>query len=459
MSVTTARIGGVIPETERKMKRTKEDILRQIDAAGVRYVRLLMTDVLGRLKGMAITRSEIEDVLSQGQGFDGSSIEGFVRIEESDLMAIPDYRTFRVLPWEIGGEKVAIMICDIQKPDGNAYEGDPRHVLRRMVEKIESKGWTAFLGPEIEYFYFADAKGPNPVDTGGYFDFGPMDAGTKIRKQTTSALEEMGIPVECEHHEVAVSQHEIDLKYQESFVMADFAQLYRYVVKEIANQNGYYATFMPKPIFGQNGSGMHTHMSLFQGDKNLFFDRDADFHLSKVAKQFIAGVLCHIKPITLVANQWVNSYKRLVPGYEAPCYISWGQRNRSSLVRVPGYRLGKEKATRVEVRSPDPSCNPYLTFALLLGAGMDGIEKQMSLPDAVEENIYHMDAETRRKRKIDSLPGSLEAAVAEFEKSELCRQVLGDHIFSTLIENKRIEWDEYRVHVSSYENEKYLGML
>ena len=457
--VELKKTGGVIPESERKANRSKEDILRMIDDNGVHYIRLFFTDILGRLKGMSITRSEIEAVLDEGQGFDGSSIEGFVRIEESDLMAIPDRRTFRILPWEVGGEKVAMMICDIQKTDGTPYEGDPRHILSRVVQKLEAKGWTAYLGPEIEYFYFANNEKATPIDRDGYFDFGPMDTGTQLRKRTVNSLVELRIPVECSHHEVAHSQQEIDLKYQEAFVMADFAQLYKHTVKEIAQQNGHYATFMPKPIFGQNGSGMHTHVSLFEDGRNLFFEKEGEYHLSPMAKHFIAGILTHIKSITLVLNQWVNSYKRLVPGYEAPVYISWGRRNRSSLVRVPMYRSGKEKATRVELRSPDPACNPYLAFALIIEAGLDGIENKMKLADPIEENIFKMSFEKRRKMNIESLPGSLETAIVEFERSDLCKRVLGDHIFAKLIENKRLEWDEYRVHVSAFESDKYLKML
>ncbi len=453
------RTGGVISESQRNAKRTKADIMAMIDEAGVHFVRIFFTDILGRLKGMSITRSEIEDVLEQGQGFDGSSIEGFVRIEESDLMAIPDLRTFRILPWDIGGEKVAMMIADIQMPDGTPYGGDPRYVLRRALKRLEDKGWTGYLGPEIEYFCFGSDEKPEAVDHDGYFDFGHDDIGTEARKRTVNALELMGIPVECSHHEVAASQHEIDLKYQEAFVMADFAQIYKYVVKEISRQQGLYATFMPKPIFGQNGSGMHVHMSLFEGERNLFFDKDAEYHLSEMARQFIAGILKHVSAMTLVTNQWVNSYKRLVPGYEAPVYVSWGRRNRSSMVRVPMYRVGKEKATRVELRSPDPSCNPYLAFAMMLEAGLDGIENKLELADAIEDNIYGMSADERRKRGIHAIPGSLDSAIVAFENSDFCKRVLGDHIFNKLIDNKRLEWDEYRTHVSQFENDKYLKML
>ena len=441
------------------MTRTKEDILRQIDEAGVRYIRLCFTDILGKIKGMSITRSEIEQVLDEGQGFDGSSVEGFARIEESDLMAIPDPVTFRIIPWEIAGEKVAMMFCDIQHPDGRPYEGDPRWVLKRNLNKLKEKGWTAFIGPEIEYFYFSNDQETEILDQSGYFDFETVDIGTQLRKRTVIALEAVDIRVECSHHEVAPSQHEIDLKYQEALVMADFAQVYRFIVKEVAQEADLYATFMPKPIFGENGSGMHCHMSLFEAEKNLFFDPNDEYNLSKLARHFTAGILTHIKEFTLVTNQWVNSYKRLVPGYEAPVYISWGRRNRSSMVRVPAYRLGRERSVRVELRSPDPAANPYLAFACMLAAGLKGIENKYKLSEPVEENIFHMDTARKDTLKIDTLPNSLENAINELEKSKFIREVLGDHIFDKLIANKRIEWDRYRMHVGGYELGEYLPFL
>lgn len=441
------------------MTRTKEDVLRQIDDAGVKYIRLCFTDILGKIKGMSITRSEIEQVLEEGQGFDGSSVQGFARIEESDLMAIVDPLTFRIIPWTVGGEKIAMVFCDIQNPDGSPYEGDPRHVLKRNLKKLEERGWTYYVGPEMEYFYFLNNKEPGLLDTAGYFDYEQVDLGTRTRKMTVAALEDLNIPVECSHHEVAPSQHEIDLKYQEALVMADFAQVYRFVVKEVAQQNGVYATFMPKPIFGENGSGMHCHMSLFKDDKNLFFDAKDKNHLSTIARSFMAGLLNHVKEFTLVTNQWVNSYKRLVPGYEAPVYITWGRRNRSSMVRVPMYRVGKEKATRIELRSPDPAANPYLAFSCMLAAGLKGIEANYKLPEPVEENIFHLSDEKKTNYNIDTLPGSLEDAITLFEKSKLMRETLGEHVFDKLIANKRIEWDRYRIHVTDFETQKYLPML
>jgi len=333
-------------------------------------------------------------------------------------------------------------------------------VLKKTLAKIVDKGWTFYVGPEIEYFYFEADHEPAILDQAGYFDYGTVDIGTQIRKRTVNALGLIDVPVECSHHEVASSQHEIDLKYQEALVMADFAQIYRFVVKEIAMENEVYATFMPKPIFTENGSGMHCHMSLFEGEKNLFFGTgDDEYNLSKLARGFVAGILTHIKEITLVLNQWVNSYKRLVPGYEAPVYISWGRRNRSSLVRVPTYRQGKEKATRVELRSPDPAANPYLAFACMLAAGLKGIEKGYSLPKPVEQNIFNMSENEKAEVNIETLPDSLENAIRELEESELARETLGEHIFEKLIENKNIEWSRYRNHVSAYEIEKYLPFL
>ncbi|MEZ5358489.1 MAG: glutamine synthetase family protein [Candidatus Zixiibacteriota bacterium] len=441
------------------MVKTAEEILDQIDAAGVKYIRLCFTDILGRLKGMALTRSEIGEALTDGQGFDGSSIEGFVRIEESDLMAIPDVRSFRIFPWRIAGEKVAMMFCDVQTPDGNPYDGDPRNVLRKTLKKIEEKNWTFYTGPEIEYFYFKDNTKPEIIDRGGYFDYNTVDACTMLRKKTVNALESIGITVECSHHEVAPSQQEIDLKYQDALVMADFAMLYKFIVKEIAMDNGYYATFMPKPLFGENGSGMHTHMSLFENGRNLFFEKDKPYLLSDLARHFLAGILKHISEITLITNQWVNSYKRLVAGYEAPVYISWGRRNRSSLVRVPMYRVGKEKATRIELRSPDPACNPYLAFSVMLAAGLKGIENKYELCDPIEQNIFHMSNEQRKSLNLGSLPATLEEAIEETAKSELVRETLGDDLFERLLANKRVEWEEHRIHVSQFEIDKYMPML
>ncbi len=435
------------------------EALKIIDEKGIKYIRLWFADVLGTLKGMTITRSEIEHVFENGQGFDGSSIEGFVRIEESDLMAFPDLSTFAIFPWAINGERIASVFCDIKTPHGEPYMGDTRHVLRRMVDKLKAEGYTAYMGPEIEFFYLKNSKSADPMDSGGYFDYSTAEETTSLRKGAVGALEDIGIPVECSHHEVAPGQHEIDLKYQEALRMADYAMMYRMVIKEQALARGYYATFMPKPIFGVNGSGMHTHQSLFKNGRNAFFNPSDQYHLSDIARNYIAGILVHIKEICLVTNQWVNSYKRLVPGYEAPVYISWGRRNRSSLVRVPMYQLGHENATRIELRSPDPACNPYLAFAAMLAAGYDGIKKGYPLPDPVEENIFEMDSKALRRHKIDTLPGSLMEALNLFKKSELMKEVLCDHIFETLVNNKTVEWDNFRVAVTDFEINNYLKSL
>ncbi len=326
------------------------------------------------------------------------------------------------------------------------------------MKKLRKKGYTFYLGPELEFFYFKTDKGTEILDEGGYFDY-PLDAAEDLRRDTILALEQMGIKVEYSHHEVAPSQHEIDLRYAEALQMADIVMTYRVVVKEIAKQHGVYATFMPKPLFGENGSGMHTHQSLFKGDKNAFFDPKDKYYLSDIAKSYIAGLLTHIKEITLVLNQWVNSYKRLVPGYEAPVYICWARRNRSALIRVPLYKPGKEKATRIELRSPDPSCNPYLAFACMLNAGLTGVEKKYKLPEPIEKDVYHLDPEERKALGIDNLPGSLIEAIEYAEKSDLLRETLGDHIFTNLIESKKKEWDDYRIRIFPYEIERYLPIL
>ncbi|MHC5034302.1 MAG: glutamine synthetase family protein, partial [Planctomycetota bacterium] len=391
---------------------------------------------------------------------DGSSIEGYARIEESDMVAKPDPNTFAVLPWRPREDAaVARMFCDILQPDGSPYDGDPRWALKRNLRKAADMGYTFYVGPELEYFYFRAPDGVATLDAGGYFDLTPLDVASDMRRDTVLALEDLGIHVEYSHHEVAPSQHEIDLRYMDALSMADAAMTYRLTVKEVAMNHGVYATFMPKPIFGENGSGMHTHQSLFKGDDNAFFDANDGYHLSDVGKAYIAGLLRHAREICAVVAQWVNSYKRLVPGYEAPVYVSWAQRNRSALVRVPMYKPGKAKATRAEFRCPDPACNPYLAFAVMLAAGLEGIEEGYELPQPVEEDIFRMSAKEREERGIASLPGSLAEAIAEAEGSELVREALGDHIFGKFIENKKIEWDNYRTHVSQFELDKYLPVL
>ncbi|MGD8983155.1 MAG: glutamine synthetase family protein [Desulfobacteraceae bacterium] len=438
---------------------TLEDVREIVKDRDISFIQFWFTDVLGVLKSFAITPSELEEGMTEGMGFDGSSIEGFARIQESDMIAKPDPTTFQLVPWRVGDRPVARMFCDILNPDGTSYEGDPRYVFKRLLNKVAEQGYTSYMGPELEYFYFKDHKYTEIIDEGGYFDSRPLDLGSDLRRDTIFALQSMGIDVEYSHHEVAPSQHEIDLRYDEGLRMADKTQTYRVVVKEIARKHGVYATFMPKPIFGQNGSGMHTHQSLFKGDQNAFYDPKDKYNLSDMAKHYIAGLIHHAPEITAVTNQWVNSYKRLVPGYEAPVYVSWARRNRSTMIRVPMYKPGKEKATRIEFRSPDPACNPYLAFAVMLGAGLSGIEKKLELPDPIEEDIFEMNPAERRAHGITDLPGNLYAATLETEKSELVREVLGEHIFNKFIENKKIEWDSYRTHVSQFEIDKYLPVL
>jgi len=439
--------------------RDKKDVLELVEKSNVKFIRLWFTDILGQLKSFAITSEELEGAFDEGMGFDGSSIKGFARIDESDMIAKPDPATFQVVPWRPKEQAVARMYCDILNPDGTPYEGDPRYALKRNLERLKEKGYTLYMGPELEFFYFKNDKGTEVLDEGGYFDLTTLDAASDLRRETVLTLETMGIKVEYSHHEVAPSQHEIDLKYADALTMADNVMTYRIVVKEVASKYGFYATFMPKPIFGQNGSGMHTHQSLFKGDKNAFFDPKDKFYLSDIAKKYIAGVLKHAPEITAVANQWVNSYKRLVPGYEAPVYIAWARRNRSALVRVPLYKPGKEKATRIELRSPDPACNPYLAFSVMLAAGLEGIEKNYELSEPVEKDIYHLSEEERQELGIKALPGSLKEAIEIAEKSEVVRKALGDHIFNNFIENKKIEWDNYRIKIHPYELSRYLPIL
>jgi glutamine synthetase len=427
---------------------------------GVKFIRLWFTDILGILKGFAITVEELQKAMEEGMGFDGSSIEGYARIDESDMVAMPDPTTFTLLPWRPKEEAaVARMFCDVLQPGGEPYESDPRFVLRKQVQRAAAMGYTYYVGPELEYFYFRNSEGTEVLDRGGYFDLTPRDEAVDLRRETVLMLEEMGIHVEYSHHEVAPSQHEIDLHYADAMTMADWTMTYRLTVKEVAIRNGCYATFMPKPIFGENGSGMHTHMSLFKGDTNAFFDPKDPHCLSDMAKAFIAGLLRHGREITLVTNQWVNSYKRLVPGYEAPVYLSWALRNRSDLIRVPVYQPGKERATRIEYRAPDPACNPYLAFAVMLAAGLEGMEKGYECPPPVEENVYRMPEDRRKALGIDMLPGSLDEAIEITAQSDLVRKTLGDEVFEKLLENKRVEWDRYRTQVTSWELENYLPVL
>ncbi len=435
-----------------------EYVLRTVEERGIKFIRLWFTDVLGFLKSFAITPSELEGAFAEGMGFDGSSIEGFSRIQESDMVARPDPATFQIIPWKSEAQ-VARMFCDIYTPDGEPFGGDPRFVLKRQLDRAADLGFTFFVGPELEYFYFRDSETTQFLDRGGYFDLTPLDVATDYRKRTVFYLESMGIPVEYVHHEVAPSQHEIDLRYTDALTMADNVMTYRLTVKEAAQEFGVYATFMPKPVDGVNGSGMHTHQSLFEGERNAFFDATDEYHLSKTAKGYIAGLLTHAREITLVTNQWVNSYKRLVPGYEAPVYVCWARRNRSALVRVPMYKPGKEQATRIEFRSPDPACNPYLAFAAMLAAGLKGVEEEYDLPAEASNNIYEMSDDERRAAGIEALPEDLYDAIKVAERSELLREALGEHVVDYLLRNKKEEWDGYKAYVTPFELERYLPLL
>jgi glutamine synthetase len=424
----------------------------------VKFVHLWFTDIEGHLKSFSVTPAELEGALDDGMGFDGSSITGFNAIEESDMVAIPDPRTFQLMP--NGDIKVARMICDVVTPDGEPYDGDPRYVLRRALERMQGMGFDTFnVGPELEYFLFEDDRGTETLDEGGYFAMTALDAAWELRNETIAALESMGIPIEYVHHEVGPSQHEIDMRYAPALDMADHTITYRLVVKEIAKKAGHHATFMPKPLFGENGSGMHTHQSLFADGKNAFFDADDEWHLSEVGKAFIAGQLHHAREISAVFAQWVNSYKRLVPGYEAPVYVAWSRRNRSALIRIPLYKPGNEQATRAEIRCPDPACNPYLTFAALLHAGLEGIERGYELPPPMESNLYKLGVEERKERGIVSLPETLGEAIEALAESDLARKALGDHVFDNYVKLKRAEWDDYRVQLTPWELEKYLSVL
>jgi glutamine synthetase len=437
-----------------------EDVLKRVDAENVEFIRFWFTDILGQLKSFAVGRDEVAGAFEDGMGFDGSSITGFNRIEESDMIAMPDPSTFRILPWRAGEtHKVGRLFCDILKPGGEPYEGDPRWVMRRALQRAKDAGYDHFyLGPELEFFLFKDDQGTEVLDKGGYFDLTTLDVASDFRRDVVFTLRELGIPVEYTHHEVGPSQHEIDMRFADGLAMADNTMTYRIAVKEVAMAHGYYATFMPKPLFGENGSGMHTHQSLFRGDENAFFDSDDEYYLSQTGKGFIAGLLHHARELSALFAPSVNSYKRLVPGYEAPVYVAWSRRNRSALVRVPLYHPGKEQATRAELRCPDPSCNPYLTFAALLHAGLDGIENGYELPEPMDRNLYDLTHDERVAAGVAQLPETLGEAVDEMAKSELVNKALGDHIFPRYIDLKREEWEDYRVQVTGWELERYLAV-
>ena len=447
------------------MERQQDYVLRTVEERGIRLVWLWFTDVLGFLKSFAVTSEELEQAFEEGIGFDGSAIEGFARVQESDMLARPDASTFQIMPTpDPSTEGTARVFCDVYTPDGRPFWADPRYVLRKNLQKASERGFTFYVHPEMEFFLFRGVDDPTPIDPGGYFDLTPANATQELRRDIVSVLEKMGIPVEFSHHEVAPSQHEIDLRHADALAMADSVMTYRLVVKEIAARRDMYATFMPKPVTELPGSGMHTHMSLFEGDQNAFHDSSNEYHLSKVAKAFIAGLLVHAREITAVTNQWVNSYKRLVSGRgypvtEAPVFVCWGRHNRSALIRVPMYKPRKEQSTRIEFRSPDPACNPYLAFSVILAAGLKGIDEGYELPGEATDNIYEMTEPERRAKGIQRLPDDLYEALKEMEDSDLVAEALGEETFEYLLRNKRAEWDEYKGYVSPYETRRYMPIL
>jgi glutamine synthetase len=431
-----------------QISKQEEFVFRTIEERNIRFIRLWFSDVLGTLKSVAIAPAELENAFDEGIGFDGSAIEGFARITESDMLAKPDPATFSILPWRTEAPGAARMFCDITMPDGSPSHSDPRNVLRRTLDKAAKMGYTCYTHPEIEFFLFKSQpeKGvaPVPVDQGGYFDHTPAVVGHDFRRQAITLLEAMGISVEFSHHEGAPGQQEIDLRYADALSTADNIMTFRHVIKEVALEQGFYASFMPKPFTDHPGSGMHTHVSLFEGEKNAFFDASAEFNLSKTGRSFIAGILKHAAEMTAITNQWVNSYKRLQGGGEAPALINWGQSDRGALVRIPMYKPNKENSTRIELRSLDSACNPYLAFAVMLAAGLKGIEEGYVLEPSADPA---------------PLPANLHEAIVAMEGSELIRQTLGEHVFEFVLRNKRAEWQDYRRQVSAYELDRYLPVL
>src|SRR3954449_10529951 len=444
------------------LEQQRDYVLHTVEERGVRLIRLWFTDVLGSLKSFAISPAELENALEDGMTFDGSSIDGFGRTLESDVLAMPDANTFEVLPWGDSKATEARVFCDIHNLDGTPFDGDPRQVLRRNLQAARAAGFTFLVSPDIEFFYFeppVKGKAPVPLDEGGFFDLTTTDVAGTLRKQTIRTLETMSIPVEYSFHEDAPSQHEIDLRHTDALTMADSVMTFRLVVKEVAASQGVHATFMPKPLEIVQGSGMHVHLSLFDGDENAFYSDDDSYNLSPVAKQFMAGLLRHAAEITAITNQTVNSYKRLVPGFEAPVHVSWARNNRSGLIRVPIAKRNNPLATRVEYRSPDPACNPYLTFALVLAAGMRGVEQGYELPAEADANLFEIDDDVLAKLSIDRLPQSLADALHAMEGSQLVHDALGEHIFEWFLRNKWREWRDYKTHVSDYEINRYLRSL
>lgn len=440
------------------MHYSKEDILAMVEENGVKFIRLQFTDILGTLKNVAITDRQLEKALNNQCMFDGSSINGFVRVEESDMYLRPDLDTFVIFPWRPQQGKVARLICDVYMPDGTPFEGDPRYILKKAINKAEAMGYTMNVGPECEFFLFEVDNDGNPTlktnDKGSYFDLGPIDLGENARRDMTLALEDMGFEIETSHHEVAAGQNEIDFKYADALVTADNVTTFKYVVKSIAQRHGLYATFMPKPLHGVNGSGMHVNISLIKDGKNAFYNEEDQLGLSSVAYNFIAGVLKHIKEICPITNPLVNSYKRLVPDYEAPVYIAWSAKNRSPLIRVPSAR---GEGTRIEFRSPDPSSNPYLVLACLLLAGLEGIKNNLEPPKCIDKNIFDLSREERKREHIENLPESLHEAIAYMQKSDLVKEALGKNTFEYYIKAKEVEWDNYRTQVHQWEINSYLS--
>jgi len=437
---------------------TREDIIRLVKEKDVKFIRMQFTDIFGQLKNVVITASQIEKALNNQITFDGSSIEGFVRLEESDQFLYPDLDSFLIFPWDPEDNKVARLVCDVYNRDGSPFIGDPRGVLKRVLKKAESMGFDTFnVGPEAEFFMFHTDEHGNPTtetnDVAGYFDLGPLDLGEPTRREICLMLEKMGYEIEACHHENAPGQHEIDFKYAPALECADKIMTFKLAVKWLAQRNGLHATFMPKPIFGIAGSGMHTNISLFRNGKNIFYDPNDKRGLSQEAYSFIAGIMAHMKGMAAVTNPLVNSYKRLVPGYEAPCYIAWSASNRSALIRIP---TARGQSTRAELRCPDPACNPYLVFAVCLAAGLDGIEKGMTPPPETTENIYTMTREDRAAKGIENLPGTLEEALKSLKQDQLILDTLGPHVSTQYIAGKEAEWEEYRTRVSSWERDKYM---
>ncbi|MBU4374691.1 MAG: type I glutamate--ammonia ligase [Euryarchaeota archaeon] len=457
------------------MIKANEDVLNSIEENQVRFLRLQFVDIQGMVKNVGIPVSQAEKALKSGISFDGSSIEGFVRIEESDMVLKPDIKTYQILPWDVSGGKAARMICDVCKPDGKPFEGDPRYVLKRAMEEAKKRGFVMNTGPELEFFLFKTkenknsqcpfiacmeddkaVKKPEPHDSGGYFDFPPIDRAEEVRQEIVIALEKMGFNIEASHHEVSAGQHEIDFKYDDALTTADNVITFKFVTKTIALKNNLHASFMPKPVFGINGSGMHTNISLFKGSRNAFYDESKEYEVSDTLRYFIGGLKKHVKAFTAVTNPIVNSYKRIVPGYEAPVYTSWSGANRSSLMRIPAAR---GMSTRVELRSPDPSCNPYLSFAVILMAGLDGVENQIDPGEPTTLNLFHLSDEERKNMGIESLPGNLKEALDYLETDDIIRDALGEHVFCDFMRLGRTEWDAYRIRVHQWELDRYLNTI